>query len=176
LNIVGIDLAGKTKNPTGICILTDNDRVLKTVKEDEEIVDIVTTVQPDVIAIDAPIIKGKPRIRKADRLLKKYRSFPPTLPGMIPLTLRGSTLAAQLSTYCRVIEVFPTATAKILGVYHKNYKETAALLEVNVKNKHELDAYLCCLTGKMFLEKKTVSIGDEEGTIIVPEDTSDVMF
>ena len=37
------------------------------------------------------------------------------------------------------------------------------------KNKHELDAYLCCLTAKMYLEEKTVEIGDKKGKIIIPK-------
>lgn len=170
LKILGIDLAGKTKNPTGICILKENNIKLKTVKEDKEILQIANTLKPDVIAIDAPIMQGKPKIRKADTVLKKYKAFPPTLPSMIPLTIRGSKLAAQLSKYCQIIEVFPTATAKILGIYHKNYKETATFLHVKVKNKHELDAYICCLTGKMFLEEKTETVGDETGRIIIPKE------
>ena len=170
LKILGIDLAGKTKNPTGICILKDNDVILKTIKEDKEILEIANMLKPDVIAIDAPIIHGKPRIRKADIMLKKYKSFPPTLPSMIPLTIRGSKLAAQLSKYHHVVEVFPTATLKILGVYHKNYKETAAILDLKVKNKHELDAYICCSTGKMYLEGKTETVGDEIGKIIIPKE------
>ena len=169
LKILGIDLAGKLKNPTGICILTDDDIILKTVNEDKEILEIVNSLRPDIIAIDTPIMRGKPKIRKADIILKKYKAFPPTLPGMIPLTIRGSKLAAQLSKYCRVIEVFPTATAKILGVYHKNYKETAAILNVKVKTKHELDAYICCLTGKLFIERKTENVGDKNGIVIIPK-------
>ena len=169
LKILGIDLAGKSKNPTGICILKEDNIVLKTVKEDKEILEIANTLKPDIIAIDTPIMRGKPKIRKADKILKKYKAFPPTLPGMIPLTIRGSKLAAQLSEYCRVIEVFPAATVKILGIYHKNYKVTAAILDVKVKTKHELDAYICCLTGKMFLEGKTETVGDETGKIIIPK-------
>lgn len=169
LKILGVDLAGKSKNPTGICILKDNDVILKTVNEDKEILEIANTLRPDIIAIDTPIMRGKPKIRKADIILKKYKAFPPTLPGMIPLTLRGSKLATQLSKYCRVIEVFPTATAKILGIYHKNYKETAAILDVKVKTKHELDAYICCLTGKMFIEGKTKNVGNGTGKIVIPK-------
>jgi predicted nuclease with RNAse H fold len=169
LKILGIDLAGKSNNPTGICILKNNDIILKTVNEDKEIMEITSTLKPDIIAIDTPIIHGKPKIRKADIILKKYKALPPTLPGMIPLTIRGSKLAIQLSNYSRVIEVFPTATAKILGIYHKNYKETAAFLDVKVKTKHELDAYICCLTGKLFIERKTENIGDEKGKIIIPK-------
>ena len=169
LKILGIDLAGKSKNPTGICILKEDNIILKTVKEDKEILEIANTLKPDIIAIDAPIMHGKPKIRKVDRVLKKYKAFPPTLPSMIPLTIRGSKLAAQLSKYYHVIEVFPTATVKILGIYHKNYKETTAILDVKVKNKHELDAYICYLTGKMFLEGKTETVGDETGKVIIPK-------
>ena len=170
LIILGIDLAGKSKNPTGICIFKDNDIILKTVNEDKEILEIAGTLKPDIIAIDSPIISGKPRIRKADIILKKYKAFPPTLPGMIQLTIRGSKLAEKLSAYGCVIEVFPTATAKILGFYHKNYKETAAVLNVKVKTKHELDAYICCLTGKLFIEGKTDKVGDDKGRIIIPKE------
>jgi predicted nuclease with RNAse H fold len=169
LKILGIDLAGKSKNPTGICILKDKNVILKTVKEDKEILEIANMLKPDVIAIDAPIIYGKPKIRKADIILQKYKAFPPILSSMIPLTLRGSKLAAQLSRYYQTIEVFPTATAKILDIYHKNYKKTAELLYLEVRNKHELDAYICCLTGKMFLEGKTETVGDETGEIIIPK-------
>ncbi|UCF13757.1 MAG: DUF429 domain-containing protein [Thermoplasmatales archaeon] len=169
MKILGIDLAGKSKNPTGICILKDNEFILKTVNEDKEILEIASALRTDIIAIDTPIMRGKPKIRKADIILKKYKAFPPTLPGMIPLTIRGSKLATELSKYSRVIEVFPTATAKILGIYHKNYKEIAAILNVKVKTKHELDAYICCLTGKLFNEGKTENVGDENGIVIIPK-------
>jgi predicted nuclease with RNAse H fold len=169
LKVLGIDLASKTKNPTGICILKEDNIILKTVNQDKEILDITNTLKPEVIAIDTPIMHGKPEIRKADIILKKFKAFPPTLPGMMTLTIRRSKLAVHLSKYSQVIEVFPTATAKILGIYHKNYKKTAAILNVKVKTKHELDAYICCLTGKLFIEGKTENVGDEKGKIIIPK-------
>ncbi len=172
LKILGIDLAGKSKNPTGICIFKDNDIIIKTVNKDKEILEIASTLKPDIIAIDAPIMSGKPKIRKADIILKKYKAFPPTLPGMIPLTIRGSKLATQLLKLGPVIEVFPTATTKILGIYHKNYKKTAAILDVKIKTKHELDAYICCLTGKLFIEGKTENVGNEKEKIIIPKEKS----
>jgi len=169
LKILGVDLAGKTTNPTGLCILKNDKIEFGIVYSDKQILEISIEFKPDIIAIDAPIMQGEPRTRKADRLLKKYGAFPPSLPGMKSLTIRGSKLAAQLTTHCKVIEVFPTATAKILGIYSRNYKETIAKLGIKVNNKHELDAYFCCLTAKMFLEGKTVKIGDETGEIIVPK-------
>ena len=39
LKILGIDLAGKSKNPTGICIFKDNDIIFKTVNYDKEILE-----------------------------------------------------------------------------------------------------------------------------------------
>ena len=169
LKILGIDLAGRPENPTGICLFKNNETCFKTVYSDEQIFRIVSEFKPDIIAIDAPIIKrGQPHVREADRLLQKYKTLPPTLPSMKLLTLRGSKLAAKLRTRYRIIEVFPTATAKILGIYNRDYRETVKKLKINVKNKHELDAYLCCVTAKMHLEKKTVTIGDKDGKIVIP--------
>ncbi len=169
LKIIGIDLAGKTKNPTGICLLNESELEFKVLNNDKQIIQTCLDFKPDLIAIDAPIMKGKPRIRKVDNIMKKYKALPPSLPSMKKLTTRGSKLAEKLSTSYKVIEVFPTATAKILGIYSKKYKETAEKLGIKIKNKHELDAYLCCLTAKLFLEKKALKIGDKQGKIIVPK-------
>ena len=53
-------------------------------------------------------------------------------------------------------------------IYQEKYKETALKLDIEVKNKHELDAYLCYLTAKMFLEGKTIEVGNNPGIITVP--------
>jgi predicted nuclease with RNAse H fold len=169
LKIIGIDLAGSVNNPTGICLLKDAGLEFKILNCDEDILKTCFDFKPDIIAIDAPIIDGIPRIRKADKILKKYKALSPSLPSMKILTMRGSKLAKKLSENYKVIEVFPTATAKILGIYSKNYKEIAKKLNIEIKNKHELDAYLCCLTAKLFLEKKVVQIGDSEGKITIPK-------
>lgn len=169
MNILGIDLAGKRTNSTGICIVYDNKIEFKTVHSDKQILNITSEVNPDIIAIDAPIMHGKPRVRKVDKLLIKYRALPPSLPSMKSLTRRGSKLAAQLKTRYNVIEVFPTATAKILGIYSNNYREVEEKLDVKVKNKHELDAYLCALTAMMFLEGDAIEVGSEDGKVIVPK-------
>ena len=58
---------------------------------------------------------------------------------------------------------------KILGKYEKDFRQTAANFGIKVKNKDELDAYLCCLTGMMFLERNTIAVGDDEGKIIIPK-------
>lgn len=147
----------------------DDSFMFKTLYSDEEILQACFGLKPDVVAIDAPIMEGEVRIRKADEMLREYGALPPTLPSMKCLTVRGSKLAARLRSRYNVIEVFPTATAKILGVYNKDYRETSRMLRIDVRNKHELDAYLCCITGRMFIEGKTVTVGDEEGGVVIPK-------
>jgi len=173
---IGIDLAGKPCNPTGICILKiDNMEIsLKTLYSDEEILREISIYPPDktILAIDAPLMRddSKPKLRLADKLLKKYGAMPPTMKSMKYLSIRASNLSRKLKLKgYKVIEVFPTATAKILGIYNKEYNKTADVLDIEPKNKHELDAYLCALTGKLFLQGETIEVGDNEGKIILPK-------
>ncbi|RLF35925.1 MAG: DUF429 domain-containing protein [Thermoplasmata archaeon] len=168
MKILGIDLAGKTCNPTGICILQDDDIRLKTVYSDKEILILAEKLRPDIVAIDTPIVHGNPRLRMADKILRRYGALPPSFGGMKHLTLRGTRLAEQLKTKYWVIEVFPTATAKLLGIYDKDFRKMADILGIRVNNKHELDAYLCSLTARLFLQHQAYEVGDEEGKIVVP--------
>ncbi len=166
--VIGVDLAGKPSNPTGLCAKEGEGKVFKTVYSEKEITSFIEEFKPLVVAIDAPIMKGEPRIRLADKLLRRYGALPPTLESMRDLTIRGSRLAERLSKHYEVIEVFPTATAKILKIYRRDYRRTADILGVNVRNKHELDAYLCCLTAEYYLKGEVERIGDSDGWVIVP--------
>ncbi|MEF8879885.1 MAG: DUF429 domain-containing protein [Candidatus Thermoplasmatota archaeon] len=167
MKVLGVDLAAYPKNSTGVCILKNNQIVLKTVKTDKEILDNISEVKPVLVAIDAPIMDSKPHMRKADGELKKYGALSPALPGMKTLTLRASRLVKKIDKP-KVIEVFPTATQKIIGVYNKDYRVAAKQMNVSPNNKHEFDAYICSVTGKLFLQGKTVEVGDENGKIVLP--------
>ncbi|MBS3777730.1 MAG: DUF429 domain-containing protein [Candidatus Thermoplasmatota archaeon] len=167
-----MDLAAKEKNPTGICILQKNEISVKTVFSNNEILDTIDFVNPTVVAIDAPLIKDTIKIRKADRLMKKYGAMPPTMPSMTMLTQRGSRLAQRLRIQqYTVIEVFPTGSAKILGFYHTKYKKSVEQLNMHnvFNNKHEYDAYICSLTAKLYHLGKTKQVGDEQGVIVIPK-------
>lgn len=171
--VIGIDLAAKKSNPTGLCAKEDSKKFFKTVYTDEEVISFIKNYNPRVIAVDSPIMKGEPRVREADRLLYKYGAIPPTMQSMKLLTIRGSKLAEILSKKYEVIEIYPTATAKILGIYNKNYRKTASLLDIDIKNKHEFDAYLCCITAEYYLRGETIAVGDLEGRIIIPYEKVD---
>ena len=166
--VIGIDLAAREYNPTGLCVKQGSKNFFKTFYSNEEIISFVKNYNPKVIAIDSPIMKGESRIREADKLMHRYGALPPTMQSMKLLTIRGTKLSEELSKNYKVIEVFPTATAKILGIYNKNYRKTADLLNISIRNKHEFDAYLCCITAEYYIRGETVAVGDEEGRIIIP--------
>lgn len=164
--IAGVDLAAKPKNPTGICLLKSrNNYKLLTLYEDEEIIDAINENKVEIVAIDAPLMK-EIRIREADRILKKYGAMPPTLPGMRMLTTRAIKIIERLDAI--TIEVFPTASAKILGIYDKDYRKMAEKLNIEPSNKHELDAYLAAYTGYLYKKGLTIEVGNKE-KIIIPK-------
>ncbi|RLF61744.1 MAG: DUF429 domain-containing protein [Thermoplasmata archaeon] len=159
---VGIDLAGKEKNPTGLCSIFRKEGcdevMLSTLYRDKDIVEYANSMNPDIVAIDAPLIEGEIKIREGDRILKKYGALPPTLPSMRELSMRGRKIAGAVDA--EVIEVFPTASAKILGFYSREYKNMASSIGIKAKNRHEVDAYIAALTGILHLEGKTEMAGE----------------
>jgi predicted nuclease with RNAse H fold len=178
---VGVDLAGSTKNPTGFCVLSEEAGVktvnAKLLYSDDEILKELDAVKPDIIAIDAPLTyAGKNRLCDAE--LKSYGALPPTLPGMEVLARRGTALAEKLKVSRSVIEVYATASAKILGIYHKDdFSCQKKLLSLNLSgdasnrllSRDELDAVFAAITGLLYLIGQTKEVGDEEGKIIIPE-------
>jgi len=145
VRIVGIDLAGKPNNPTGFCLLVDSKSEVKLLHTNEEILCEIERANPELIAIDAPFgFPEKGWFREADKLLKEkgFKPLPPVWPGMRPLVERAISLVKFLRHKgYRVIEVFPRASEKILG-----------LQKAGRVNSDRYDALLCALTGKAYLE------------------------
>ncbi len=157
--IIGIDLAGLERNPTGFCLLTEKGSEAKTVLSDSEIFKEIEEARPDLIAIDAPFsFPEQGYYRDGDKLLQRegFRCLSPRFPGMRPLVMRAMGMVRELRNKdYRVIEVFPRATERILG----SVKDEKA-------NEHEYDALLCALTGRYFLEGKYRALGREK--IVIP--------
>jgi uncharacterized protein len=183
--ILGIDLAGKEENPSGICIFDENNMEFSTNYTNAEIYKTVNDSNPSVIVIDAPLSLPKGRcclekdcecaagghFRLADREIRKYgRVLPLTFTGMKMLTLRGNEIASQLKKKYEVIESHPRTSYIILG-YHEPFELLNKLFEVpsNV-SEHELDAGILTLTGYMYMKNCHMELGDpDEGTIIIPK-------
>ncbi len=191
MKIIGIDLAGSEKRPTGFCLMNEKLEVkVKTLYSDKEILEEIKKIRPDVIAIDAPLSLPKGRkslkkksnihLRQCDReLLKmKIKFFPITLGPMRKLTERGIKLKKKLKGF-KVIEVYPGGAQDLLGIprKQKGLKRLArGLKKLGIKgikgdeNEHELDAITAAYVGKLFLEENFLALGDRrEGLIIMPK-------
>jgi predicted nuclease with RNAse H fold len=156
MKVVGIDLAGKSQNATGFCLLTESGAETKLLYSDLDILKEIENTKPDCIAIDAPFWLPKFGAWRPseERLLRRgFQPISPLFPTMRILVLRASHLVRVLSERkYKVIEVFSQASEKILGLS----KEPR-------KNKDEYDALLCALTAKAYLEGK---YEDLDGIII----------
>jgi predicted nuclease with RNAse H fold len=188
IKIIGIDLAGKSENPTGICFLDSKKLNLITLFEDEEILSYINRTNPSLIVIDAPLSLPKGRcclsnecscsekgghFRAAEIEMRKYgRTLPLTFRGMRILTERGIKLSNELREEYIVLESHPRTVQKILGFsnLYDDLKHYFKLPE-NV-SEHELDALLLVITGIFYMQKEFMEFGDmEEGVIILPKET-----
>jgi predicted nuclease with RNAse H fold len=181
--IIGIDLAGKLENPTGLALLLDNSVKTELVHTDEEILEAITRNCPVLVAVDAPFTLPKTGLlRKADKAMirRGYRVFPPALPSMKTLTLRAIKLNKLMAkSGYKTIEVHPTSTRKALNMPSKDLRAIQEILKRiglkgDIDNRsltvHEIDAVTAALTAYLHIKNKTESIGDtEEGYIIVPK-------
>lgn len=161
--VIGLDLAGSEKNRSGFCLLREEfgqrETKSKTIFTDEEIIQEIERLKPDLVAIDAPLTDKK-EDRQCDKELKKYGALSLSLPGMQMLAKRGYQLADKIKKMgIPVIEVFPKATERIMGLERETLSKSA----------HQGDAILAAITGFLHLEKKTKELGDKEGKIVIPK-------
>lgn len=181
--IIGIDLAGKTENPTGWAIWKNKKVETSLLYTNEEMLESIIQSKPFIIAIDAPFSLPKTGIlRKADReMIKKgYCVFPPTLPAMKKLTLRAIELNKLIEEKgFKTIEVHPTSTCKALGMPVKKWEKIQTVLtQIGLKGNltkdiltsHEIDAIIAALTAYLYTKNETEALGNkDEGYIIIPE-------
>ena len=183
LIIIGIDLAGSSKNPTGWALWKNKTVKTKLVYTSKEIMESVVTNKPSIIAIDAPLrLPKKGILRSADKEMIKrgYRVFPPTLPAMKKLTSRAMRINKLIvEKGYKTVEVHPTSTRKALNMPLKDWGKIQTLLkDIGLKGDvetrhltpHEIDAVTAALTAYLQIRNQTESVGDEEeGYIIIPK-------
>ncbi|MBS7632377.1 DUF429 domain-containing protein [Candidatus Bathyarchaeota archaeon] len=180
---MGIDLAGKAKNPTGIALWKAKQVKSLLLYSDEEILDYVLQNKPALIAIDAPLSfpkEGMLRTAEKEMLRRGYRIFPPVLPMMKMLTSRASKLNKLIAEEgYKTIEVHPTSTRKALDMPLKDWPEIQktfknlelqGTLSKRPLSYHEIDAVTAALTAHLHTKNKTESIGNEqEGYVVIPK-------
>lgn len=188
--VIGLDLAGVETRPTGFCSLHEMKVKTSLLYSDKKIIQKIKELKPRVIAIDAPLTLPKGRksieertnihLRECDKELLKRRIkfFPITLGPMRKLTERGIKLKKLLeSEGFKVIEVYPGAAQDVLNIPRKQKgldKLRKGLEKLGFKgltkdmSDHELDAVTSAFVGKLFLEGKSETLGNENG-IVMPK-------
>ena len=195
LCVLGLDLAGSPRRPTGFCVLRGRRVTVGHLFGDDDIFTTVETAAPGLIAIDAPLAlpagrccllntcacAGTTHFRVSDYELRRLgiRFFPMTLGPMRQLTQRGMHLKAALEDRgFAVIETYPGAAQDIWGIPRQ--RDVAGLrrglsrfrlqgLHPSEPSPHVLDAVTCALVGQLYLRGAASSIGSaDEALMILP--------
>jgi hypothetical protein len=188
--VIGLDLAGVATRPTGFCILRDMKAETFLAYKDEEITSKIEKIDPQIVAVDAPLSLPKGRktieertkihLRECDKelLTRRIRFFPVTLGPMRKLTCRGMNLREILERIqFKVIEVYPGGAQDVLGIPRKQEgleKLRDGLKKLKIEgladrmSDHELDAVTCAYVGKLFLDGRAEIYGTPEQAIIMP--------
>ncbi len=186
--IVGVDLAGSPRRPTGICILKGLKAQTHIAFKDEEILNFITQACPHLIPIDAPLSlppgrrtihdRSGEHLRECDRELqrRKIRFFPVTLGPMRMLTERGLNLKAEIEAMgFRAVECYPGGAQDIWGIprQHRDLNGLREGLELlGIKGlkpnatSDELDGVTAALAGRWFLQGKGEMLGGDQGILL----------
>jgi predicted nuclease with RNAse H fold len=188
--VVGVDLAGSPRRPTGLCVLRGLKAQTQVAHDDVEILSVVEQAKPDLVPIDAPLSlpagresihdRSGEHLRECDRELRrrKIRFFPITLGPIRMLTERGLALKAKIEAMgFSVVECYPGAAQDVWHIPRQHRDRTGllhGLADLGVKGLtaemtgDELDAVTAALVGRWFLAGGGEMLGGENG-ILLPQ-------
>jgi uncharacterized protein YprB with RNaseH-like and TPR domain/predicted nuclease with RNAse H fold/dephospho-CoA kinase len=198
IRIIGIDLSGSERRPSGWCLLDGSVATTTRLNTDAELIATAVQLKPTLISIDSPlsIPRGRTSVRDDDpqraygimraceRLLKKrgVNVYPCLIPSMQRLTERGMRLADTFRKMgIPVIESYPGAAQDIMGIPRK--RASLELLSKGLENfgitgefagtkvsHDELDAITSAIVGVYFWSGQYEAIGNEdEEYLIIPD-------
>lgn len=197
--IVGIDLTGSEKRPTGWCLLDGSIAHTRSISSDEDIVAATLDSKPDLVSIDSPLCLPAGRIsvddsdpgrdlfgimRQSERELKRrgINVYPCLLPSMQKLTDRGMRLAAIFRQKgVPVIESYPGAAQDIMRIprkgagvewLHLGLRDfgISGNFQTEKVTHDELDAITSALVGTFHLAGLSESLGTEaEAPLVIPK-------
>ena len=192
LTVVGVDLAGSPRRPTGLCVLHGLKGETLVAFSDDDILNVIRHARPDLVPIDAPLSLPKGRrtihdssgehLRACDRelLRRGIPFFPVTLGPMRMLTERGLMLTTKLRAMRYLsVECYPGAAQDLWGI-PRQHRDLLGLLTGLRKlglrglrktaTSDELDAATAALVGRHFLLGEGIMLGGENG-ILIPNQT-----
>ncbi len=186
--VVGVDLAGSLRRPTGVCVLRGMKAETFIAFTDEQILQSIDLAKPVLVTIDAPLSlpNGRKTIhdregehfRDCDRelLRRGIRFFPITLGPMRMLTERGMALKSKIETMgYRAVECLPGGAQDVWRIprQHKNIAGLrVGLVRLGIKGladtttSDELDAVSAALVGRWFLLGRGEMLGGEGGIMM----------
>lgn len=182
---VGIDLGGKKKRTTGLCILEEKNGKVQFFKDyckkcqDLKPSEILKTIKPylekiEVIAVDGPLTlgKGKGLMRLYEKFLstKVFREerVSPLPPALMPeLSLAGRELVDGFKKYGFVldknlIETFPTLVKKI-------WREDFFFKSSPCRTENQKAALICSQVAFLHSKFQTRWLGYKDGFLFLPE-------
>lgn len=182
--ILGLDLAGSEKRPTGYAYFHGEKLKVGVLYKDTEILELAEGFS--LIMMDAPLSlpEGRksieemgPHFRECDLMLRRlgHKFFPISLGPMRKLTERGMRLARMLRQKGKhVLETFPGAFYDRRGVRRKDkkvllelYRSLGLRLEDREYLQDELDAIACLLSGMAYMEGRALLLEGKDGLIVV---------
>ena len=195
--VVGIDLTGSERRPTGWCYMEGSRAETKLIKTDDELLQEIHTLKPHLVSIDSPLSLPQGRthvhdddpgrnrfgiMRQCERILKRrgINVYPCLIPSMQNLTARGIRIAERIrSTGIPVIESYPGAAQDIMNIPRKRaslhqLKDGLRLFGVagnyRLANHDEVDAITSAVVGLFFWSGRFEALGNEaEDYLIVPD-------
>ena len=191
-SFIGVDYGSKLAGTTAICFWKKKGihfiQSQKKKDADQFLIQQINQLQPSHVFFDAPLsIPGVYSISTSQYDDYFYRQADRDLNAMSPMFLGGLTARAirlkhQLeSQHIKVVEIYPSALAKVLGLPALGYKKqqqnlaaTWAKLQEELpftcsespKNWHQFDSVLAFYSGYRYLVDKCESYGNKEEGII----------
>lgn len=199
LRVVGIDLTGSERRPTGWCLLAGSTARTLTLSNDADIIGETIKAQPTIVSIDSPLSLPRGRttvddgdpyrseggiMRECERELKRrgVNVYPCLIPSMQSLTRRGMRLAEHFRCLgIPVIESYPGAAQDIMAIPRKRagiQYLARGLGEFGIEGRYltekvshdELDAITSAAVGFFFWAGQFEALGnDDEDYLIIPD-------
>ena len=174
--LIGIDLGGKEKKTTGICILQNKKLVLIKDVFGRDIIEVINPYlkNTQVIAIDAPLTKGqgKGKMRLYEKFLSttifRKEKVNPLPPALMPelcnfaIELVGELEKRGFVLNLNLVETFPTLVEKIC-------KKDLLLTNFVYRSRHQKSALICACVALLHSQFKTCWLGYKDGFLFLPE-------
>ncbi len=172
--VAGIDPAATSRRPSGVAVISNTTLLfIGKAYYDQEIIDIMRSTKPVVVAIDAPLSPSD-KYREVDLLMKRsgYPVLPPGWKTMRLLVIRGMKLRETLQRYgIAVIETHPKSALKSSRCSSPDELFSRTGINPGKRlTRDEEDALIAALVAKYYVEGKARSISAVDGVIyLLPE-------